>query len=91
MCATRFAVCEAVVTFVVARVLQLITLGIAVGLVISLWPTRFVASLLFGVRPGDLSTFLAAAFLLTAVGCVATWLPARRAALVDPMIALRAE
>jgi ABC-type antimicrobial peptide transport system permease subunit len=80
-----------VVTFVVARVLRLIALGIAVGLVISLWATQFVASLLFSVLPRDLSTFVAAALLLTAVGCVATWLPARRAARLDPMIALRAE
>jgi predicted lysophospholipase L1 biosynthesis ABC-type transport system permease subunit len=80
-----------VITFAVARVLRLIALGIAVGLLVSLWSTRFVASLLFGVPPHDVSTFLAAALLLTTVGCLATWLPAQRAARVDPMIALRAE
>ena len=52
---------------------------------------RFVASLLYGVAPGDAVTLMAVTSFLAVVALMATYLPARRAARVDPMAALRAE
>jgi putative ABC transport system permease protein len=52
---------------------------------------RLVASLLFGVRPTDTTTFLLAAATITAVAAVASWLPAWRASRVDPIVTLRYE
>jgi putative ABC transport system permease protein len=65
--------------------------GLAVGLAAALLLTRLLAGLLFGVRTTDPAAYLAVALLLVAVSLVASYLPARRAARVDPMIALRAE
>ena len=63
--------------------------GIAVGLVAALAATRVLASLLYGVTTTDPSTFVAVPLFLAAVSLLAAWLPARRAAGVDPMVALR--
>ncbi len=64
-----------------------IALGIAAGLALS----RLMARLLFGVNPRDPATFIAAALLLFAVALCATYVPARRAASIDPILALRDE
>jgi ABC-type antimicrobial peptide transport system permease subunit len=53
--------------------------------------TRFVQNKLFGIQPSDPVSFAAAAILITMVGAVAAWIPARRAARVDPIQALRNE
>jgi predicted permease len=65
--------------------------GIVVGLAGALLMTRFMATLLFGVSPTDPAALGGAAALLLAVALAASWLPARRAAGVDPAQALRAE
>jgi ABC-type lipoprotein release transport system permease subunit len=65
--------------------------GLAARFLASLALTRLLASLLFEVRAIDLATSAAVAVLLSAVALLASYLPARRAASVDPMIALRYE
>src|SRR5262249_4338320 len=65
--------------------------GIAIGLCGAFVLTRFIASLLFGVRPIDALTFAVSSVLLMVVALLASWLPARRATKVDPMTALRYE
>ncbi|HWR50982.1 MAG TPA: ABC transporter permease [Bryobacteraceae bacterium] len=65
--------------------------GIAAGSVGSLALTRFLSSQLYEVRPNDPLTFASTAVVLTGVALAATWIPARRAARVDPMAALRYE
>jgi ABC-type lipoprotein release transport system permease subunit len=50
-----------------------------------------MASLLFGIRPNDLLTFVAVVLLLAIVALVATWIPARNASRIDPLEALRYE
>jgi putative ABC transport system permease protein len=65
--------------------------GVAVGLVGALVLTRLMGSLLYGVSASDLPTLAAATGLLAAATLVANWVPARRAARVDPLVALRAE
>jgi predicted permease len=76
---------------VVGRGLLLALLGTAFGLAGSLVVTRVLASFLFGVRSTDPLTFAAVALLLMGVALVASYFPARRAAKVDPMVALRYE
>ena len=76
---------------IVGRGVALAVLGIALGLGASLALARTVADLLFEVPPHDTATFAAAAIVLLASAIMATWLPARRAARVDPLVALRSE
>ncbi|HEV2297996.1 MAG TPA: ABC transporter permease [Candidatus Acidoferrales bacterium] len=65
--------------------------GCLIGIAMSLPLTPLLSALLFGVRPIDVPTFVAAAALLSVVGFFASYIPARRAMRVDPMIALRYE
>jgi putative ABC transport system permease protein len=80
-----------VVRQVLTRVLTVVGIGVALGSGASLWLSQFVATLLFGLRPRDPATLITAAVVLTSVGALAGWLPARRASRVDPMVALRCE
>jgi putative ABC transport system permease protein len=64
--------------------------GIMIGSLAALWVTRFLRSLLFGIETTDAVTYVGAALLLAGVALVASYLPARRATRVDPLIALRA-
>jgi ABC-type antimicrobial peptide transport system permease subunit len=69
----------------------LAAVGLAGGLAASLALTRFLSTLLFEVRATDVATLFAIAALLSAVALAASYLPARRAASVDPTTALRYE
>jgi ABC-type antimicrobial peptide transport system permease subunit len=66
-------------------------IGIATGIAGAWGTTRFLSSLLFGVRPTDPTTFTLVPVLLAAVGVLACLLPARRATKVDPVVSLRYE
>ncbi|MDX2030127.1 MAG: ABC transporter permease [Blastocatellia bacterium] len=80
-----------ILQMVMRQAMLLVSAGIAIGLAGGLLFTRYLSGLLFGVSPRDGLTFLSLALLLAAIAFVAGWLPARRAARVDPMIALRFE
>jgi putative ABC transport system permease protein len=80
-----------VLAMVLRQGLRLIGLGLAAGFLASLALTRLLASLLYDVRPTDVATSAAVAVMLAAVALTASYLPARRAAGVDPMVALRYE
>jgi putative ABC transport system permease protein len=78
-----------VLTLVMGQGMRLIALGVVLGLAASLWMTRWLTSLLFEIKPIDPATFSAVALLLIAVALLASWIPARRAARIDPIQALR--
>jgi predicted permease len=80
---------SSIVRLVFQRVGVLIAAGLAFGLAGSLWAARFVEALLFHVEARDPMTFAGAAAVLVAVGVVAAWIPARRAARLDPATVLR--
>jgi len=82
---------ERVVRLVLGQGLWLTLSGVAIGLAAAFWLTRLIASLLFGVGAVDPITFAGVSVLLVGVAALASWLPARRAARVDPVIAMRAE
>jgi ABC-type antimicrobial peptide transport system permease subunit len=74
---------------VVGQGLRLTGLGLAIGLVSALLVTRAMRSLLFETPAADPFIYLGIAVLLTSIAALACWIPARRAARVDPLIALR--
>jgi predicted permease len=80
-----------VVRMIMSESQRLVAIGLALGLGTAIAAGRLVASLLFGLQPTDVATIVLAAAILGAVSAVAGYLPARRAARVDPMAALRAE
>jgi ABC-type antimicrobial peptide transport system permease subunit len=73
------------------QALPVVAIGAGIGLILAFITARTLSGLLIGVGATDLVTFVAAAGLLCATALLATWLPARRAVRVDPMIALRSE
>jgi predicted permease len=80
-----------VVAIIVRQTLVLLALGAAVGVVLALAAVQTASALLFGLEPNDPLTFAAATALLVAIALIASFLPARRASRVDPMVALRYE
>jgi ABC-type antimicrobial peptide transport system permease subunit len=66
-------------------------LGVAVGIAGALVLTRFLSTLLFGIEPTDPITFVAIGFLMLIVAVISSYIPARRAARIDPVISLRTE
>jgi ABC-type antimicrobial peptide transport system permease subunit len=80
-----------VLRMVVRRGLWLAGVGLIVGLAGAAMLTRFMRSVLYGVGTTDPATFVGVAAVLLGVAFLASWIPARRAARVDPLIAMRAE
>jgi putative ABC transport system permease protein len=80
-----------VVRLFVTQGMKLVLAGLAIGVLGSFALTRLMTSLLFGVKPTDAATFITVAVALIAAALPACYLPARRAAKVDPLIALRYE
>jgi len=80
-----------VLKLVVGQGLRLTLLGTGIGLAASLVLTRFLQSMLFGVRPTDPLTFVLVSLFLMSVALLASYIPARRATQVDPMVVLRYE
>ena len=78
-----------VISLVAAETVPMVGAGILAGLLIAAGLTRFARSMLYEIQPGDPRTFIGVALLLGAIGIVAAFLPARKAARVDPVVALR--
>jgi ABC-type antimicrobial peptide transport system permease subunit len=76
---------------ILRETLALTLFGIAIGIPSGLAATRLIASMLFGLSPSDWPTIVTACLLLLAVALLAGYLPARKASVIDPMVALRAE
>lgn len=74
---------------VLAQGVQMILAGISLGVLVALATTRVLSSVLYGISPTDPLIFAAISLLLAAVALLACWLPATRAANLDPMVALK--
>jgi predicted permease len=80
-----------VLTLVLKQGVAMLASGLVLGISAAFGLTRFLSRLLFGIRAGDASTYIAAGVLLFLIGMLASYLPARRAMKIDPMSALREE
>jgi predicted permease len=76
---------------VLREILMLVSIGVVIGVPVTLAGDRLVSNMLFGLRPTDPVTLVSATLILLIVAAIAGYLPARRASLVDPMVALRYE
>lgn len=89
ICMALGAARDRVQAMVVMQAMRLSVLGLGVGLAAAYALTRFMAGMLFGVRPDDPPTFVTVTVVLAASSLIAAWLPAARATRIDPMTALR--
>jgi putative ABC transport system permease protein len=80
-----------VVSLIVRQAMLLVVCGVAAGTVAALFLSQTMTKMLFGITPTDPATFAAVAIVLVGVALFASYLPARRATRVDPIVALRAE
>jgi putative ABC transport system permease protein len=80
-----------VIRLVLSEAILLLAVGLVAGVVLALWAGRAAATLLFGLQPHDVVSLVAASVLLATITLVASYVPARRAAALDPMAALRDE
>ncbi|HYC32515.1 MAG TPA: FtsX-like permease family protein, partial [Gemmatimonadales bacterium] len=80
-----------VLRLVVGQGMRLVAFGLGLGLFGAYLLSRALASQLYGITPGDPTTYATVAAILAAVALAASWLPARRATRVDPMLSLRSE
>jgi ABC-type antimicrobial peptide transport system permease subunit len=80
-----------VLRLVVGQGMRLVALGLAIGLVGAWLLSRALSSQLYGITAADPATYVSVAAILAAVALTASWLPARRAVRVDPMLSLRSE
>jgi predicted permease len=80
-----------IVKMIMREATLLLAIGLAVGILLALAAAKTAGALLYGLQPHDPATYLLAATLLAAVAAAASYLPARRASRVDPMVALRCE
>jgi putative ABC transport system permease protein len=81
----------AVVRYMTAQTMRTVLIAAGIGLVMCVGVTRVLEQVLFGVSPLDAAAFLGVPAFLFAVALLASYVPARRAARVDPLVALRAE
>jgi ABC-type antimicrobial peptide transport system permease subunit len=80
-----------ILSLILRRALLLVAAGLTIGGALAWFAVKFASSYIYGVRAHDGLTFTAVVLVLAAVSFVAAWLPARRAAAVDPILALRSE
>jgi ABC-type antimicrobial peptide transport system permease subunit len=80
-----------VLKMVISNALRMAAAGVAIGVVLSLTSTRLMTTMLYGIGTADPLTLGLTVVLLPAVALLASYIPARRATRVDPMIALRYE
>jgi putative ABC transport system permease protein len=78
-------------TMVLRQSMLLVVIGLAIGFLVALGATRVMSTLLYGVGANDLSIYAVVIALLSAAAFLASYVPARRAMKVDPMVALRYE
>jgi putative ABC transport system permease protein len=80
-----------IVRLILAQGMRLTALGIVLGVVAALWSTQWLSNLLFEITPADPATFSGVSLLLLTVAFIACWIPAHRAARIDPLRALRVQ
>jgi ABC-type antimicrobial peptide transport system permease subunit len=80
-----------VIRLVLREAVLLLGIGLAAGVVLALWAAKAAATLLFGLQPHDAVSLVGAGALLTAISLIASYVPARRAAALEPIAALRNE
>ncbi|MGH8637540.1 MAG: FtsX-like permease family protein, partial [Burkholderiales bacterium] len=80
-----------IIRLVLREAILLLAIGLAIGCVLALWAGKAAATLLFALEPHDVLSLIAAGTLLGTIALIASYVPARRAAALDPMTALRNE